>query len=220
VIAAINLALLTVFNLMSRVPRQECTALKLFNIVLALLTLLLIATAFSKMALYIDAYGLSMLRLIPCVFMVFLAVVFLAVIVLQKWRFSVVRLALTAGAMLLCLFCLVNPDGSVVRYNTDRYLSGTLSDYDTDILYRADAAGVLPALEVWEETSDEALKTELELYLTVQKEHLSETRGTYLYNVESELAWRVFWKRASDRSELRVHSLYGRLYRALQKKRS
>ncbi len=219
-IAAINLALLTVFNLMSRVPRQECTALKLFNIVLALLTLLLIATAFSKMALYIDAYGLSMLRLIPCVFMVFLAVVFLAVIVLQKWRFSVVRLALTAGAMLLCLFCLVNPDGSVVRYNTDRYLSGTLSDYDTDILYRADAAGVLPALEVWEETSDEALKTELELYLTVQKEHLSETRGTYLYNVESELAWRVFWKRASDRSELRVHSLYGRLYRALQKKRS
>ena len=97
--------------------------------------------------------------------MVFLAVVFVALIVLQKWDFSIVRFALVTGSAMLCILCLINPDALVVRYNTDRYLAGTLRDYDIDILYRAGSAGVLPALEVYESATDMNVKDQLAAYL-------------------------------------------------------
>jgi len=164
-IAAINLVILTVGNVTSRKHRAESRPLKAFNITLTVITLVLIATAFSKMALYIDVYGLTMRRLLPCVFMVFLAAVFAALLALQKWDFSIVRFALVTGAVLLCALCLSNPDALVVRYNADRYLSGTLSEFDTEILYRAGSAGAGPAIEVYRTTQDEALKKELAAYL-------------------------------------------------------
>ena len=64
-IAAINLVVLTVCNVMSQQPSRNSISLKALNSLLALITLILIATAFSKMALYIDAYGLTMRRLRP-----------------------------------------------------------------------------------------------------------------------------------------------------------
>ena len=164
-IAAINLVVLTIGNLTSKKHRGESKTLKALNIALALITLILIATAFSKMALYISVYGLTMPRLLPCVFMLFLAVVFAALIALQKYSFSIVRFSLVTGAVIFFALCAINPDALVVRYNTNRYLSGTLSQYDVDILYRAGSAGVKPSMEVYEATQDEVLKQQIATYL-------------------------------------------------------
>jgi hypothetical protein len=180
-IAAINLALLTIVNITSKKKRIDSKMLKALNIVLALITLVLIATAFSKMALYIDAYGLTMPRLLPCIFMVFLAIAFIALIALQKWNFSIVRLTLISGAVMITLLCLSNPDALVVRYNTNRFLSGTLQEYDVEILYRAGKAGIIPALEVLNLTDDQTLKDEITLYLTFQASH---TRELYTSSLE------------------------------------
>ena len=188
-IAAINLALLTAANVFSRKPREENLALKTFNIVLALITLLLIATALSKMALYIDAFGLTILRILPCVFMLLLAVICVAVILLQKVRFSVARVALVTGAVLFTALCLSNADALAVRYNADRYLSGSSSSFDADILHRAGTAGVLPALEIYEVTTDPALKIQLHNYLLEEKYRFSWSRGSYLHTLQDELAW-------------------------------
>jgi hypothetical protein len=164
-IAAINLAILTTSNLTCKKQRPDSLLLRAFNVTLASITLVLITTAFSKMLLYIDAYGLTMIRLLPCVFMVLLAAVFIALIVLQKWNFSIVRFALIFGAVTICVLCLSNPDAIVVRYNADRYLSGTLNEFDTSILYRARTAGIQPAIKVYERTQDEALKRRISTYL-------------------------------------------------------
>ena len=163
-IAAINLGIITVANMTCKKHRKDSKLLKLFNISFAVITLVLIAAAFSKMALYIHAYGLTIPRLLPCVFMVFMAVVFIALIALQKWDFSIVRLALVSGSVMLCVLFLVNPDALVVRYNTDRYMSGTLSEYDPEILHRSGFAGVIPAIEVYESTPDEQLRQEISKY--------------------------------------------------------
>jgi len=168
-IAAINLVILTVANVTAKKQRTESRLLKVFNIALAVITLVLIATAFSKMAMYIDAYGLTMPRLLPCVFMVFLTIVFIALVFLQKWDFSIVRLSLVTGAVMICILCLSNPDALVVRYNTDRFMNGTLKEYDVDILYRAGRAGVIPALDVLEWTDDLQLKIEISQYLQLQE---------------------------------------------------
>jgi hypothetical protein len=168
-IAAINLWLLAAANLFGKIQQRLSPVLKFFNVLLALLTLLLIATAFSKLALYIGAYGLSVQRLLPSVFLVFLAVICGGVIAMQKWQFSVVRLAAGTGAVMLCLLCLLNPDGFVARYNAERFLAGTLSTFDVEILYRGGPAGVEPALQVYSRSTDPQLREQLEAYLNNQQ---------------------------------------------------
>ncbi len=183
-IAAINLSLLTAANLFSKKQRRHSPALKMFNVLLALLTLLLIATAFSKMALYIGAYGLSVRRLLPSVFLVFLAVICAAVIVMQKRQFSVLRLAAVTGAVLLCLLCLFNPDGLVARYNAERYLAGSLSSFDVEILFRGGPAGVEPALKVYRRCNDPMLREQLEVYLDNQRQQSQRYAATPWDNLE------------------------------------
>jgi hypothetical protein len=188
-IAAINLALLAGANIFSKKPRPENLALRVFNIVLALITLLLIATAMSKMALYIDTFGLTMLRILPCVFMVLLGVVCVAVIVLQKVKFSVARVALVTSAVLFTALCLADADAYIVRYNTDRFLAGTLSSYDIGVLSRSGSAGVLPAIEVYQSAADPVLKAQIKAYLTSEKVNIEFYNGTFRDTLQNSQAW-------------------------------
>lgn len=157
-IAAINLVILIAANVMCKKADIKAAVLRSFNIVIACITLLFIATAFSKMALYISVYGLSVRRILPCVFMVFMASVCIAAIVRQRKQFSIARFGLILGAVLLTVTCLVNLDGIAVRYNADRYLAGTLDTFDVGMIHQSGSASVLPALEVYDATDDEALK--------------------------------------------------------------
>lgn len=187
-IAVINLLVLTAANILSQQHSRDSMLLKALNALLAMLTLVLIATAFSKMALYIGAYGLSMRRLLPCVFMIFMAVICGGVIALQKWSFSITRLAVVAGVVMFCMLCLVNPDSLVARYNADRYLSGTLENFDVEILYRSGPAGVVSALMVYEQTNDPELQFKLKEYLLVQQRQADKVAGEPGDNLESARA--------------------------------
>lgn len=186
-IAAINLSLLAAANLFIKKSQGKNSVLKILNGLLSLLTLLLIATAFSKMALYIGAYGLSIRRLLPCMFMVFLAVVFAGIIILQKRKFSIVRISAFTGIIMLCMLCLINPDGFVARYNADRYLSGTLKSFDVQILYQSGPAGIDPALEVYARTDDGKLKDELKVYINGQRRKSENVLGLSRDSLENML---------------------------------
>lgn len=190
-IAVINLLVLTASNIMSQQPRKNIL-LKILNALLALLTLLLIATAFSKMALYIGAYGLSMRRFLPCVFMIFMAIICGGVIALQKWSFSISRLAVGVGVIMFCTLCIVNPDSLVARYNAQRYLSGTLENFDVEILYRSGPAGVDSALRVYEIDNGPELQFKLKEYLLIQQQQAEEVAGQPGDN----------WERAQVRQEI------------------
>jgi hypothetical protein len=177
-ITLINLLLLVATNTLSSVPRLRSVPLKSFNILISLLTLLLIAADFSKMALYIGAYGLSVKRLLPCFFMVFLTIIFIAVILMQKKSFSIMRLAAVTGTILLCTLFLINPDRFVSDYNAARYLDGTLPDFDVAILYRAESAGIDAALRVYGQTSDAELQDEILAYLRMVRYSVFNDKGT------------------------------------------
>ena len=175
-IALINIIVIFVANLTIKKNGTASAVLKILNIILSLITLLLIATAMSKMALYIDAYGLTIRRLLPCAAMVFIALVYASVIALQKWKFSIVRLGLTAGAVIMVALFLLNPNRIVIRYNTDRFLNGTLPVYDTAILYESGMSGVLPAIEVLNATNDENLKVQIRDFLNSEKDMYRHTK--------------------------------------------
>gem|GEM_PF-853597 len=180
VIAAINLVILAACNLTAKKEQEICKSIKILNATLSVITIVLIATAFSKMALYVDAYGLTMERLLPCIFMAFLAVVFVAIaamqFVRQNRKFHLIGFALVTGAIVFTALCFANPDAIVVRYNSERYMNGTLEDFDTDILYRSGDAGIASAYEVYQWTNDEPLRQDIARYFTQMNSRFNYTR--------------------------------------------
>ncbi len=132
IICVINLALM--FGVLGLSGRYQgkiqrpiagiCTFISAFS-------LLLIATAQSKMYLYISRFGLTRLRLLSSVFTVFLAVVFIVLILrLFITRLPYMRLVVLTGAVLCIAIGLADVDASIAHYNVDAYQSGKLSTID------------------------------------------------------------------------------------------
>lgn len=102
---------------------------------IGIVTLLLVATASAKMLLYIGSYGLTSLRVLTEVIMVFLAVTTAVVCI---WLFApklpymkiIIITALLMGAVVLW----ADVDTVVAAYNVDAYLSGKLDTVDVDYL--------------------------------------------------------------------------------------
>jgi hypothetical protein len=187
-IAIINLSVLAAANLGIDKDRRESLPIKALNCLLTVLTLLLIATALSKMALYIGAYGLSMKRLLPCILMIFLAVVCGGVIFRQRRPFSVIRFAALTGAVMLCALSLVNPDAYVANYNADRYMAGTLRTMDVVILHRAGPAALNAALRIYGKGNDHDLQRAVQYYLDGQQRMSAQSAGTVRDTLENALA--------------------------------
>lgn len=164
-VAAFNGALLLAANCFSKHSSQESGFLRFCNVFLSVLTLLLLITAMNKMVLYVSAYGLSVRRLLPSWFMIFLGLCFVLVIVLQWKHFSVIRGIAILGSIMFVMLCLVDLDGLTASYNLNRYQSGTLSNFSVDFLYDCGLGGVRPAVELYRETEDQQLRTEIQIYL-------------------------------------------------------
>lgn len=177
-IAVLNFSLLALARLgVERTGRQHPWLDRLTR-ALAALTLLLLATAFSKVALYIGQFGLTVQRILPSVFLVWLAIVWGAVAVARRPDFSIMRLAALAGAVLFCGLCLVDPDGLATRYNARRYLNGTLESFDVNVLSRAGPAGVPVALQLYQQTDDPQLRRGLAMYLGWMRVYTAGAAGT------------------------------------------
>lgn len=128
-------------------------ALRILLAVLSLQTILLVVTAMTKMLLYIQAYGLTRLRVYTAWFMVWLLIVFLvlgAVQVLQlrrqssglhsgaktsasAERFGTAALVKGTATLSIAMFLLLgycNVDGIIVRENLARFEAGQASAVD------------------------------------------------------------------------------------------
>ena len=116
-VAAINGVVLVLANVLGKDGPCGSRAVRVWNAVLSGLTLLLLASAVSKMALYVSVYGLTARRVLTLAFMAMLAVVFGGTIVRQRKRFNLIRLALAFAAVLFCLLAVCNLDGLIAAYN-------------------------------------------------------------------------------------------------------
>lgn len=135
-IAVINLLVILVLTGCAKQGgAQRPKALTFYACLLSGFTLFIIATALAKMVLYIDAYGLTRLRLYTAWFMTLLAVVFLVLLVRQfVRRFPT---AAVLSAVFIVLFgglCFARPDALIAEYNITRYEQGTLHELDVQML--------------------------------------------------------------------------------------
>ena len=144
IIAVINFVLVFSTLLAARKKNGKvCVAIKVLATFISMFTLMIVATAISKMVLYIDAYGMTVLRLTTSAFMVFVSAVFVSLILrIYIRKINVIKVALLAAGCVVLILGTVNVNAVCAKYNYDSYLSGKLDTIDVVALYDLGAEGV------------------------------------------------------------------------------
>ncbi len=135
-IAVINLMVLLFINFLSKqTGENKPVLLKVYSVLIAVFTILLITTALSKMIMYIGNYGLTQLRVYTSWFMLLLAIVNVLIITKQmNVNFNFTRYSVLAFVLLFGVLCFSNVDGNIAKYNIKMYQTGYLKELDVDAL--------------------------------------------------------------------------------------
>lgn len=176
---------------------ENVTAQKTFRwlagIQIALLFVIM-ASAFERMRLYIQEYGLSEQRFFPTAFMGWLAVVFIwfCLTVLRGKRQHFAFGAVLAGLLLVATLEIMNPDAYIARINVERAREG--KKFDADYLTGLSADAIPAIVDRWAELrhADQcALYDDWYRKKTLQ-EYGNDWRS---WNISRALAIRVLWSR-------------------------
>lgn len=135
-IAAINLLLISTGAIFSKRNGENFSRIyKAVSLFLSLFTMVLIATAMSKMVLYINEMGLTHKRFAVAVInvMMFLCFVFVIIRLFRK-DFPYFRYIMAVSITVVTLFTVISPDAIIGYYNTEAYLSGKHESIDIDLL--------------------------------------------------------------------------------------
>ncbi len=163
---------------------------RLLCMLLGAVTLFLIATAGAKMIMYIDSYGLTRLRLLTSVIMVFFAV---ATVVVCIWllvpKMPYMKLIVLAGLLIGAATAWADVDTVVACYNVRAYQSGQLEKVDVGHLGSL-SHGAVPYLQELTEDADPAVARAARQCL--------QTRYVERFDIRS---WNISWEIARDALE-------------------
>lgn len=170
--------------------------LKGLNTALSVLTLLLIATALSKMFLYIQRFGMTQLRIFTSWLMLLLAMFFMILIIRQFKAFAVMRTCAAVTAAMVVLLSYANIDRMIATYNLSAYDKGQLSELDMDTLAACGPAAAEPIKDFYERTEDSEARERIAAYR--QSEYADYRLGAsfYGYSLEFNKAsalWEADW---------------------------
>ncbi len=161
VIAGINLIVVFVALLVSRKkenkPTKFVSALCVF---ISVFTLVLISTAFAKMLLYINFYGLTVLRVTTSGFMIFLFIVFLALVFRCFFdKVKVFRIALITATLILITLGFMNVETFVANYNVQAYKQQQLKTIDINMISSLGLEGVPALYDITQNVNDIQYRT-------------------------------------------------------------
>lgn len=144
IIAVINLVIVFSALLLAKKKNDKvCHSIKAIATFISVFTLIIIATAISKMVLYIDAYGMTVLRVTTSAFMLFLSIVFISVILrIYLKKINIIKTALIAAGSIILLLGTVNVNSVCARYNYESYKIGRVNTIDVQQLYKLGYEGI------------------------------------------------------------------------------
>lgn len=184
-LAVIGLAVLFCGRKDGRLP----VTARIYCIILSVFTLALIASALSKMIIYIDSYGLTAMRIYPSWFMILLSCVFILLIIkMIRPRFCFPRAAVIAFVLLFAVLSFANIDASIAKYNVKWYEEGKIGwmgSFAVEELDDSAAEYILPLYEKAEEGSE--IKSGCKKYL--QRVYDRYEPGFLSYNLQSSKAY-------------------------------
>jgi hypothetical protein len=158
-VSAINLAVIAGAHLIAK--RDRVKVLRAETIALCIFTIALLATAMSKMGMYISYYGLTQLRVYTSWFMVLLLAFFIIILLRQFKSFQGTQAALISFLILFMVLCYGNIDGLIAKYNIERYQAGTLESVDLESMSYLSDAAVPELYRLYQETEDESFKKDI-----------------------------------------------------------
>jgi hypothetical protein len=161
-VAGINLCVLLISHLtIKKEQGNEPKVLRAQTSVISLFTILLIATALSKMAMYIDTYGLTQLRVFTSWFMTLMLLIFIIILARQLKVFNAAKPVIVSFVLMFMILLYGNPDGLIAKYNIERYEAGTLAQLDIEALTYLSDAAVPHMYGLYLRTDDSMLRQEL-----------------------------------------------------------
>ena len=207
-VCGINAAILALFNLLikRRDGDRVTVVARVYNALISLFTLVLIATALSKMILYIDSYGLTPKRVYASWFIIVLAFAFIVVLIRQLVRKLPATAITLAGAFVLfAIIAIPNVDATIARYNVDAYLSGELETVDLETLGDLDISAVPALVDLEEALKETADRTEAqEETLKAASELLNAHAKTFAENKSGFFSFSIPEYRARDLLKSRI----------------
>ncbi len=165
-IAVINLVIVFSALLLAKKKQDKvCHSIKAIATFISVFTLIIIATAISKMVLYITAYGMTVLRVTTSAFMLFLSIVFISVILrIYLKKINIIKTALITAGSIILLLGTVNVNSVCARYNYESYKTGRVNTIDIQQLYGLGYEG-MPYIIKLTTTEDLDVASEAQGYL-------------------------------------------------------
>jgi hypothetical protein len=144
-LSAFNMVILFLgYLFIKRKDEKLTSATKAYFVVFTLLSVLLMVSAFSKLVMYIDNYGLTYARVLAGWFMIVLAILF--VLIAVKSIVPKIRIIRNSIIMFIAMFVLLNVvslDYVIPAYNVAKYQSDG-KEIDIEMFYDMSDAMVVP----------------------------------------------------------------------------
>ncbi len=195
-VAVINAVILWVFTLFFAKKKEGRNLLsRIYAGTISLFTLILIATAISKMVLYIDAYGLTQKRIWASWLMLVLAFCFAVILVAQVIKKTPLVPILAIGFLCLCApITLLDVDAVVANYNVEAYLDGDLPSVDLVAMVDLGTSSVPALVKLRDACQAQGDLQHLEVcnaILSEQEAELETAQGIFSFNIPDALARRA-----------------------------
>ncbi len=130
-ICLINFIIVTLSIIFSSKDGKISTIIKILCSFITVFTLIICATAISKMALYINYFGMTVSRITSSSFMIFLSIVFISLFLrIYISEINVIKVALYSSAIILLILGTINVNAVAAKYNYTRYTNKTLRNID------------------------------------------------------------------------------------------
>ena len=138
IVCVINVIIIFLMDLLIEREDGKRAGLHRFYIgFISVLTLVIIATALRKMALYIGEFGLTPLRVYSSWFMILLGFVFIAITIRQfAVNFNWIGMITTTTVIMFGILCFGDVDGQIAKYNVEMYQSERNDEIDINMISR------------------------------------------------------------------------------------
>ena len=184
-VVGINLGILIISKLTAKIETDENPkVLRVETIIISLFTILLITTALSKMVMYINAYGLTQLRVFTSWFMILLFLIFTVIFVRQFKIFNSVKIIIVGFVFMFMILSYGNVDGLIAKYNINRYEVGTLSTFDIDMVAGLSDAAVPYIYDMYLRTDENDLEIRQRLASSIMNGKSNGTNGFREFNFQ------------------------------------
>jgi len=191
-VAGINLGVLVVSHLfIKRGADGEPLALRLETLIISLFTMLLIATALSKMGMYIYVYGLTQLRVFTSWFMLMMFFVFAVICVRQIRKFNSTKLIVLGCVFWFMVLSYGNVDGLIARSNISRFEAGTLTRFDIVMLTNLSDAAVPPMYDYFLRTDEDDVETRQAIASAIMSTRAFPPHGFRGFNYQRDWADKI-----------------------------